>query len=145
MRNFKIFILLFAMILPFMASAQKPGYSPYECVGYVNNGQRTNGSGSIAWTKFDGNLIFLNPVGGAYPDLRFRYSETQSNGTLVYYQQAYNVGGMGTPSGWMDNRNSWLLVSPDKSTINYVTQFGNNKNVTIYKIQTASSAGDMIY
>lgn len=134
-------------MLPLVASAQKPGFSPYECVAYVKNGQRTNasGSGSSAWVKFDGNLVFINPVGGAYPDLRYRYSETQSDGTKVYYQQAYNTGGMGTSAGWMDNTSSWILVSPDRTTINKVSVFGGNKDVTIYKVQSASSAGDMIY
>ncbi len=149
MKSFKFLIVLIAMLFPVMAFAQnsqKPGFSPYECVGMVVDGQRSAGSGSVAWVKFDGNLIFFNPVGGAYPDLRYKYSGTQSDGTKVYYMQSYNTGGMGTASGWVDVYTDWLLVSPDKTSINAVQKkWDNSKSIRIYKLQNASSAGDMIY
>lgn len=137
-----IITLLFALFVPFLTMAQKPGYKSYVTTAYINDGVRSGGSSQVTWVKFDGNLILMDH--GFY-EARYKYSYTQDNGTQVYYRQAWNYGTMQQGSGWVENRNNWLLVSQDEKHINECSVFGNSKNVTVLELQTASSVGDMIY
>lgn len=132
--------LLMFMVVQF-ASAQKPGYQIYRSIGSVNNGVRSNGGGGTVYIKFDGNLAFEDF--GLSTTLRYIYSGQQSDGTLLYYQQAWNYGTITQGSGWVTTYNSWMKVSPDKKTIN--TSADNGKLIIIYQIQTPDSAGEMIY
>ncbi len=124
------------------ASAQKPGFQAYRKIASVSNGVRTDGGGDTVYIKFDGNLVFEDFLGGLFIS-RYIYSGQQSDGTLLYYQQAWNHGTINQGSGWMTNYNSWMKVSPDKKTINISAD--NGRLIIIYKIQTPDSAGEMIY
>ncbi len=136
-------ILTFAaMMVSFAISAQSPGYTPYQVVAYVNNGQRTEGSSSV-YIKFDGNLIYVDMMGNGMIVSRYIDSGEYSDGNKVYYFQSYNHGTINQGSGWVTDRNQWLLVSPDKNNINEVNR--SRKSTSIYKVQSASSAGSMIY
>lgn len=137
MKRFKILMLLMAILLPSFIYAQGNGFTPYECVATVRDGQRSPSSG-VYYVKFDGNMAYVKML---YGEDRYKYSGTQSNGNNLYYRQVYNHGTIYQGSGWIENRNCYILVSPDKNTINLVIM----DSTLILKLQTSDSAGDMIY
>lgn len=140
MDKLKIVLLTLGLALSFMANAQKPGYQSYSRDSVISpNGNRSNSSGTV-WVKFGGDLIFIN-YGLPY-ESRYKYHETQANGVEVYYFQAYNHGTMAQGSGWMTFYDECIKISPDKNTLNQCHKDGS---ITVYKIHTPSSAGDMIY
>lgn len=142
MRKIKMFLTFAVLMISFAISAQGPGYKPYQVVAYINNGQRTEGSSSV-YINFDGNLIHIDRMGNGMIVSRYIDSGEYSDGNKVYYFQAYNYGTINQGSGWVTNRNKWLLVSPDRKHINEVDKQYNS--TTIFKVQSASSAGSMIY
>ena len=137
MKSLKILMLLAALLLPTLIHAQNNGFTPYQCVATVKDGQRSSGSG-VYYVKFDGNMAFVKML---YGEDRYKYSGTQSSGNNLYYRQVYNHGTMYQGSGWIENRDSYILVSPDKNTINLVIM----GTTFVLKLQTSDSAGDMIY
>lgn len=140
MKNLKLIITAAILLICFSVYAQKPGYQAYRSVAIVENGVRKESSGSTVYLKFDGNLIFMSV--GMPTDFRYILSGTQSDGNQLYYQQAFNNGTIYQGSGWQTNTNSYILISPDRKHFNRRVGQGS---IMVYKIQTADSAGSMIY
>lgn len=142
MTKIKMILTFAILMLSFAISAQNPGYQPYQTVASIYNGQRTEGSNSV-YIKFDGNLILIDKLGNGMIVNRYIDSGEYSDGNKIYYLQSYNHGTMYQGSGWITNRNKWLLVSPDRQNINEVDK--QYDTTIIYKVQSAASAGSMIY
>lgn len=143
MKYLKLFSLaaLFAFV-SLGVSAQKPGYTRYVITKHIDKDGNTKPAtgGSGYWIKFEGNLAFLDMGFGT--ENRFIYDSTQSNGNKLYYLQAWNYGTMNQGSGWVTQRNTYLLVSPNRSVINHILGYGWGGSVL--RIQTANDVGGMI-
>lgn len=127
------------MLLPALVYAQGKEYKPYECVATVKDGKRSSGS-TVYYVKLDGKTVYIKML---YGENRYKYSGTQSKGNSLYYREVYNNGTINQGSGWVEKRDNYLLISPDKKTINLVDKSYNTTQ--ILKLQTSNSAGDMIY
>ena len=137
MKHFKFWVFLFALFIPVIVSAQKAGYDPYQVVASVNNGVR-NPSSAVYYLKFDGNMVYVDY--GIGQDSRWKYSDTQ-NGNSIYYREVYNHGTIYQGSGYIEDRNQRMIVSPNRENINIVMY----NSTLILKKQSSSSAGEMIY
>lgn len=92
------------------------------------------------WIRFEGaNLLWVDM--GFGNQMRYQFDSCQSNGNLLYYLTPYNYGTMSQGSGYVLNRQNWILVNPDRSVINMVSN--NGRNVTVLKVDNAN-VGDMI-
>ena len=134
MKKLSFLILLIAMLLPNLAYSQKQGYEPYKYVASVSNGERKSGSQTF-YVRFNGNMVNIDRGFGI--DSNYKYSGNQ-NGNSIYYRIINDPY-----YGNTEDRNQYILVSPDKSHINIVS---TNYNLTEILEKTNSSvAGEMIY
>lgn len=144
MKRTKTLLALLALVLAMGMSsyAQKPGYTRYVITKSIDNGNVRDaaGGGQGYWIKFEGDLIWLDMGFGSQS--RFVYNTTRNDGNKLYYSSAWNHGTMNQGSGWVTSYDSWLLVSPDGNTINWMQNNGNRGQVL--KKQTANDVGGMI-
>lgn len=144
MKRTKTLLALLALVLAMGMSsyAQKPGYTRYVITKSIDNGnvRDASGGGQGYWIKFEGDLIWLDMGFGSQS--RFVYNTTRNDGNKLYYSSAWNHGTMNQGSGWVTFYDSWMLVSPDGNTLNWMQN--NGKTGQVLKKQTANDVGGMI-